>query len=324
MRFRSSGSIVVALIFLRGTLVAGQDPTQRDAGTHQSGFVNSRGARIHYIEWPNARPAIVLLPGYSLTAHVFDEVGAQLAADYRIVAITPRGFGESDAPDSSAYTVATLVSDLTAVLVSLRIDRAVLVGHSLSGSVIARFALQHPSRVERLIFLDAFPYFVAEGGDSVTALDPVVPPAFAGDTTYAAVAAYLARYRFVPWRSSFEADLRVKPLGPEGARRRALTATYIQDQWASPPDLSRLTVPSLQLCAVTSVASEYPWLSKTAAEYARAQRYVDQILQPFNKRLCEHFSRTVPHSRVMEVPGSHYLFFTHPEVTVRAIRQFLQ
>ena len=286
-----------------------------------AGFVFHQGARLHYLEWAGAEPTIVLLPGYSLTAHAFEEIAAGLAPRHRVVALTPRGFGESDAPDTAPYTVATLAADLGAVLDSLRIARPVLVGHSLSGSVIARYALDHPTRVRRLILLDAFPYGAAEGADSIDALDPTPVPPFTGDTTYAAFADYLSRYRFVPWRPALEADLRARPLGPEGVRRRALTVGYIADQRATPPDLTRLQVPSLQLCAVPSVRSDYGWLAPGAPAYAKARRYVEGTLRPFNKRLCDRFARTVPRGQVAKLAGSHYLFFTNPAATIRAIRR---
>ncbi len=257
----------------------------------RAGYVNHHGARLHYLEWVGSGPTIVLLPGYSLTAHAFEEIGAALAPNHRVIAITPRGFGESDAPDTSNYAIATLADDLGAVLDSLRIDQPVLVGHSLSGTVIARYALDHPTRVSRLIFLDAFPYGAGEGADSIEALDPIQLPAFVGDTTYDAVAAYLGRYRFVPWRPALDTDLRAKPSGAEGGRRRALTVGYIADQRAAPPDLTRLVVPSLQLCAVPSVRSEYPWLRPGSPGYRTARRYVEATLRPFNKRLCDRFAR---------------------------------
>ena len=84
----------------------------RDRSPHRAGSTVHGGARLHWLAWGTKGPAVVLLPGYSLTAHVFDDIGPLLAVDHRVIALTPRGFGESDAPDSSAYTVPTLVEDL--------------------------------------------------------------------------------------------------------------------------------------------------------------------------------------------------------------------
>lgn len=295
----------------------------RDRSPHRAGSTVHGGARLHWLAWGTKGPAVVLLPGYSLTAHVFDDIGPRLAVDHRVIALTPRGFGESDAPDSSAYTVPTLVEDLHAVFDSLGIERAAVAGHSLSGTVAAEFALRYPGRVTHLVLLDSYPYFAAAGGDSVANLDPIAVPPFRGDTTYAAAAQYLKRYRYVPWQPAFDSDLRAKPLGAEGARRRALTADYIASQWAAPPDISRLSVPALEVCAVPTVASEYPWLRPSDREYQRAQRFVAEHLRPFSRQLCERFAATVAGGRSVELRGSHYVFFTQPAVTVQTLRGFI-
>ena len=294
-----------------------------DRSPHRSARIESAGARIHFLEWGTDGPAEVLLPGYSLTAHVFEDVAAALPKRFHVVAITPRGFGESDAPAGGAYTITTLVDDLRTLLDSLHITSAALVGHSLSGTVIAAFALRYPERVTRLVFLDSYPYFLQEHGDSIENLDPVVMPLFVGDTTYAALARFLRRYRFVPWQPALDADLRAKPLGAEAIRRQTLTRSYITDQWDHTPDVSRLTVPSLQLCAVPSVASEYPWLTAADMGYRAAQRYVGRHLLPFSRRLCRRFKATVPGATIATLHGSHYLFFTRPSVTARALTAFL-
>ena len=294
-----------------------------DRSPHRSARIENDGARIHYLEWGTQGPAVILLPGYSLTAHAFDDIATALAGQFHVVALTPRSFGESDAPSDGAYTIATLVDDLRALLDSLHIARAALVGHSLSGTVIASFALRYPERVTRLAFLDSYPYFAEEHGDSVAGLDPIVIPPFAGDTTYDAVARYLRRYRFVPWQPAFDADMRVKPLGAEGARRRALTTSYITDQWVHTPDVSKLAVPTLQLCAVPSVASEYPWLTAAHPNFRAAKRYVGRHLLPFSRRLCRRFETTVPGAQVARLRGSHYLFFTNPVVAARRLKEFL-
>ena len=296
----------------------------RDRSPHRTRFVLHDGVRLHYLTWGASGSVIVLLPGFSLTAHAFDDIGPRLAEEHRVIALTPRGFGESDAPnDSSGYTIDTLVEDLRALLDTLHVDRATLVAHSISGTVAAHFALRFPARVSRLILLDAFPYFAAAGGDSIAALDPVAPPPFRGDTTYDAAAIYLARYRYVPWQPALDADLRAKPLGEEAARRQALTTRYITDQSRNPPDLRRLTVPAVEVCAVASVASEYPWLRRSDGPFATAHAYVTQLLAPFNRALCQRFADTVPGGRTENIAGSHYVFFTHPERTIGAVRRFL-
>ena len=298
-------------------------PASGAASPHRSALITHNGVRLHYLDWGGTRPAVILLPGYALTAHAFDDVGRLLAGEFRMIVVTPRGFGESDAPDSGTYTIGTMVADLRALLDSLGIHRAALVGHSISGSTISEFARAYPHRVTKLVFLDAFPYFAAAGGDSVEALSPVTQHAFTGEMTYPRLRQFLTLYRFGGWSTALEADLRANALGGELARRRALTDGYVRDQRAHPPDLGALTVPALQICAVPTVATEYPWLRPRTAPYARAVKHVREVLKPFNRRLCTRFAALVPRGRTMEMTGSHYVFFTKPTLTARAIRQFL-
>jgi pimeloyl-ACP methyl ester carboxylesterase len=279
--------------------------------------------RLHYLDWGGSGPAVILLPGYALTAHAFDEIGTLLASDYRVIAVTPRGFGQSDAPDSSDYTVATMVEDLAALVDSLQLRRAAFVGHSISGSTIAKFARAHPNRVSRLVFLDAFPYFAAAGGDSVEAMSPVSGQGFTGEMTYARVREFLKTYRFGGWSPALEADLYANALGTELMRRRSLTDGYVRDQRVNPPDLSALSVDALQICAIPTLATEYPWLRGGTAQHAAAERYVRDVLQPFHRMLCRRFATIVPGAQTLEVPGSHYVFFTKPRLAAQMIRQFL-
>lgn len=310
------------LVMTAVTQAVGQQSADQSA--HRAALITHDAVHLHYLEWRTTGPTVVLVPGYSLTAHAFDDIAALLPQQFHVIAVTPRGFGESDAPTTGEYTVAVLVEDLHAILDSLHIQKAALVGHSLAGTVIASFALRYPARVSRLLFLDSFPYFSEEHGDSIARLDPISTPPFTGDTTYDAAARYLATYRFVPWQPALDADLRAKPLGDEGARRRALTASYISDQWAHPPALSELRVPTLQICAKASVKSEYPWLNPSDPTYNAAKRFIGTTLGPFNRKLCRRFESTVPGAQVARIRGSHYVFFTNPKETARILTEFMR
>lgn len=315
----------LAAVLLALPAVAGAQARQAAPHPHRAGFVTRHGVRLHYLDFGGRGPAVVLLPGWGLSAHVFDEVAPRLARRHRVVAMTPRGFGESDAPaDTSGYTIATLAADLRALLDSLTIPRAALVGHSLSGSTIAAFALAEPSRVTRLVFLDAFPDWSAAGGDSIDALNPVAFPAFEGEMTRDRARDWLARHRFGGWSPALEADLRAQPLGPELERRQALAARYIDDRRRNVPRLSALAVPVLQLCARPTMRSEFGWIAAGTADEARARRYFDETLAPFYRRLCAGFAAAVPGAVTRQVAGSHYVFFLEPARTADEIERFLE
>ncbi|MEP6689787.1 MAG: alpha/beta hydrolase [Gemmatimonadaceae bacterium] len=301
-----------------------QDATWRDPSPHTVRFVEANGVRLHVLDWGGTGALVVLLPGYGMTAHVYDDVAPLLVkSGYHAVAITPRGFGESSASDSAAYTIAAATDDLRAVLDSLRTGRVALVAHSFSGQVITLFAARHPARVAKLVYLDAFPNYTALRGDAVGDREPVQPPPFTGDTTIANIRAWLVRTIHGTWTPALEADLHAKPGGVEGARRRSLFSRFLEDQALHSSDLTQVAAPALQMCAVTSTAARYPWLTAGAPEFARADHYDRATERPFWRRACADFARQVQRGTTVDFPGGHYVFFYEAAKTARIIARFL-
>ena len=91
-------------------------------------FFGSDGVSLHYIDWGGEGPPLVLLAGLGGTAHLFRGLAPKLSSRFRVVALTRRGHGRSDRPESG-YEIDTLVDDIHRFLDELEIERAVLVGH---------------------------------------------------------------------------------------------------------------------------------------------------------------------------------------------------
>ena len=105
----------------------------------------------------NARVAgngelVLLLHGITAGAVVWDPVIADLAQDYRVVAIDQRGHGTSDHPDTG-YTADDYVADVAAVLDLLGPALAV-VGHSLGGRNAILAAAAMPDRIRSAVSVD--------------------------------------------------------------------------------------------------------------------------------------------------------------------------
>jgi pimeloyl-ACP methyl ester carboxylesterase len=98
-------------------------------------------------------PAVVLLHGLTATRRYVVH-GSKLIGrrGYRLIGYDARGHGESGSPsDRGAYSYEDLAGDLAAVLDSLGIERAVLVGSSMGAATAMRFALDSPGRVAALV-----------------------------------------------------------------------------------------------------------------------------------------------------------------------------
>jgi pimeloyl-ACP methyl ester carboxylesterase len=79
---------------------------------------------------------------------------AHLRPTRRAVALDLRGHGRSERPKDGDYSISSMSDDVHAVVDALRIDRFVLVGHSLGGGVALTYAGDHPDRIAGLLLLD--------------------------------------------------------------------------------------------------------------------------------------------------------------------------
>ncbi|UCG60394.1 MAG: alpha/beta hydrolase [Candidatus Zixiibacteriota bacterium] len=140
-----------ALLILTSCITA---PKQDDQPTKTSNLLPIYpNVSLEIVEWGGSGTPMVFLAGLGHTAHVFDSLAPQFTDQFRVLGITRRGFGASS-QRATGFTLDTLVSDLAVVLDSLDLDQVILVGHSLGGDEISRFAALHPDRLTAVIYLD--------------------------------------------------------------------------------------------------------------------------------------------------------------------------
>ena len=101
-------------------------------------------------------PALVLVNSLGTDARIWDEVIAQLSADYRIVSYDKRGHGLSDAPVGE-YSLNDHLADLGGLLDHLELERVALAGVSVGGLIAQGFALRQPARIAALLLMDTAP-----------------------------------------------------------------------------------------------------------------------------------------------------------------------
>ena len=151
---RISGYFLCVILSFVISLTGYSDIYSDDAVTRNSLVRIHPGIQLEVIEWCSEGRPLVFLAGLGHAAYVFDEFAPRFCDKYRVVGITRRGYGGSSVPDTG-FDLATLADDIRIVLDSLRIDKAILVGHSLGGDEMTRFAGLFPDRVKALIYLDA-------------------------------------------------------------------------------------------------------------------------------------------------------------------------
>lgn len=104
---------------------------------------------------PRAKDVVVLLPGLGDSWRSYEPVLPHLPASIRTIAISQRGHGDSDKPQTS-YSVRDYAADLSLLLDALVVPRAVVAGHSSASLAARRFALDHPERVSGLVLEGSF------------------------------------------------------------------------------------------------------------------------------------------------------------------------
>lgn len=110
--------------------------------------IEVNGIRLAYERRGKGAP-MVLLHGFPLDHHLWDEVAPLLEDQFDLILPDLRGFGGSSTVDSS-YFMEDYASDVAALLDHLGIPKAAIVGHSMGGYVALAFARLYPDRVSGL------------------------------------------------------------------------------------------------------------------------------------------------------------------------------
>jgi microsomal epoxide hydrolase len=111
------------------------------------------GVKIHYLE-AGQGPPIVLIPGWTIAADIWEAQIAYLSQSHRVVAFDPRGQGRSDKPAEGSYPAAR-ARDLEAVLDQLHLAPATLVCWSLAvGECVAYVDQFGTGKISALVLVD--------------------------------------------------------------------------------------------------------------------------------------------------------------------------
>ena len=273
------------LILVLSIFGLGQD---RDDSPHTSGFVTVGGVKLHYLDWGGKGDVVLFITGMGSTAHIYDWMAPKFTDKYRVLALTRRGYGESDKP-AGGFDADTLTEDVRRFLDRMRVKRVHLIGHSSAGNELTTFASRYPKRTLKLVYLDAA--YDRREIHKMDEGDPLPLPAQSSDPLqkkiddvyFAALRSYVPTYRKIKSPVlSFYAMLEKHP--------------ELRDD--TPPD------------------------KRKAAEI-----YMETVVRPFQRQLIESFRRELPQARVIELTGTHHFFFRDPakrDEVVKTIREFLE
>ena len=114
-------------------------------------FIN--GFDLDYSIYGSGSP-LILVHGLGMDQAMWDPQIREFSQNYQVIVYDLRGHGQSESPDHP-YTIDLLADDLDQFLHFLGLKKAVILGLSLGGRILLRFALKFPQEVRAMILADA-------------------------------------------------------------------------------------------------------------------------------------------------------------------------
>jgi non-heme chloroperoxidase len=276
----------------------------RDPSPHQIQFVTvDSSVRLEVLDWGGTgRP--ILFVGCYLTGHVYDDIAPKLTDRFHVYAVTRRGVGASDRPQTG-YDPQRRANDILEVISALGVVKPILIGNSCGGDILHALGAQHPERLGGLVYLDA-----AED-PTLTMSDYDAPP-----VDRANMPANVGKSGPVPFPEAERRQLAERPIDP--AIRKAIA----EDNRVK-PDYARIRVPVL---AIYQTATMEQVLKDRPPANDRQRAALNQAVQSARAMLARwqrDLLAGVPAAWIVELPGaSLYMFLSNEADIIREVRAF--
>lgn len=302
-----------------------------DISPHRSEFVHVNGVNLHYLDWGGKGETLIFLTGMGYSAHLFDQIAPRFTDKFRVLALTRRGQGDSDYPETG-YDADTLTEDIRQFMDSLNIEKAILAGHSLAGVELTHFAGTYPGRVIKLVYLDAlddrrgFPAImeqnplkdieIEQAEEAPRTLEEYIANMKRDHPSFAEIWSEL-------WDEEISHGVKVNEEG------------IVVDKMSK--SIEKMMIDNLSVRYVPkTVEAEIPVLSffvfgkfampdiYTDEQKALFDQFVLNVREPFYKSLISEFQSRFPQARIVEIPnGHHYCYIAQEELVYREMRKFL-
>jgi len=132
-------------------------------------FVSLGPLRLHYLDWGGGgnRPSVVFLHGAGLTAHTWDVTCLELRDQHHCVAPDLRGHGDSSWDPDRDYSFDAIGRDIAALIEALKLNRPILVGHSMGGLAALGYAVHSDNPLAGIVLVDTVLRPSGQGGEQI-------------------------------------------------------------------------------------------------------------------------------------------------------------
>ena len=147
---RSVIPVVVVAVLLSPAITTAQD---KKAESSLSKFASLDGAKIHYVNFGQGSDALILIHGWTQSIDAWRDQIPDLAKRNRVIAIDLPGHGKSDKPEVK-YSMDYFARAVEAVMRDAKVNRAVLVGHSMGTPIARQFYRKYPDKTLAIVIVD--------------------------------------------------------------------------------------------------------------------------------------------------------------------------
>lgn len=303
----------------------------KDPSPHAVRFVSvDDGVRLEVLDWGGSGRAVVLLAGGGDTAHVFDDFAPKLTTHNHVYGVTRRGFGASGY--AGAENVGErLGEDVLAVISALKLDKPILVGHSIAGAELSWMANHYPNRVRGVVYLEAGYSYAFDDGKGASALEmmKLKPPRHPSPGA-ADLISFKALQRYDERMNGFkfpEGELReerqTNPDGTVGDFRNPPGSAMLMNLISGGQKYTRIPVSSLFIFANPHSLGTWVETSADASARSDAKAYFTS-LQAMTERQEKSVESGVPTAEVITIPNAnHFVFLSNETECLRALQAFL-
>lgn len=255
---------------------------------------------------------VVLLHGNNFAGFYFGVVIDALRKEgFRVIVPDQIGYGRSSKP-IIPYYLADMARDTRAILKSLNIGKAMIVGHSMGGMLAARFATQYPDVTERLVLFNPIGLTDARFGRPAGDPDEAYKRNLA--STYQTIRASLLRYvahNPSAWNSQFESFVRIR------------YAWTLSADW---PRLARVQALISNLIYLDPVVYDWPHIQAPTLVYGGADDMLPGSPAAFQEGM-KRIAAAIPNgkARLELLPGlGHVPFIEDPARALPPLVAFLK
>jgi len=302
-----AAAILLGVVLLLATGYRSEIPVselEKSYWTKESDYVTVGDAKLH-VRRMGQGPMLLLIHGSFASLHTWEIVQKELAHDFTTISVDLPAHGLTGPIPSARYSTDDFAQLMFGLIDQMKIDTFSIAGNSMGGQVAWKMALHKPSRIRKLILIDA-------AGIQQTIAGTTSKPLLFTLLQYQSVRKVMSRItpRFV-----FRLNMQQVYANPDAFTDEVLDRYYLLMRREGNRDATMLRLQQVNADLQDSIQFIQ---TPTLVLWGAQDRWIPLAAG-------EQFHRLLPNDSMIVLPDAgHVPMEEVPEKTVTILRQFLQ